>query len=208
MGKLTEQQILDKCRLFENTGGKIVITSLGIAKDMGVPHFKVMQNCRGWLNKGKSTLQVSTYIDRKGEERPYYGLNKEQLIIYYNHCKRSTIENKLKLKNILDEVIIIDNRKEEEFGYKLLNTLKPLNISIETQKTMEGNNYRIDFYLPEFNLAIEYDEEHHFQEDNIVKDKQRKEEIKKILHCEFIRLDCKNDDNYNIGLILKKIFNR
>lgn len=206
--RLTEKELLDKCRLFENTNGEIVITSLGIAKDMGVPHFKIMDNCRKWLNKGKSTLQVSTYKDGKGEERPYYGLNKEQLIIYYNHCKRSTIENKLKLKNILDEVIIIDNRKEEEFGYKLLNTLKPLNISIETQKTMEGNNYRIDFYLPEFNLAIEYDEEHHFQEDNIVKDKQREEEIKKILHCEFIRLNCKNDDNYNIGLILKKIFNR
>lgn len=43
MEKLTEQQILDKCRLFENTGGKIVITSLGIAKDMGIWGFRILR---------------------------------------------------------------------------------------------------------------------------------------------------------------------
>lgn len=208
MERLTEQQILNKCRLFENVNGEVVITSLRIAKDMGVKHSKVMQNCRKWIDKGVNNLQVFTYIDKQGKEKPYYGLNKEQLIIYYNHCKRSTVENKLKLKNLLDDVIVIDDRREERFGYKFLNTLRPLNISIETQKTMKGNNYRIDFYLPEFNLAIEYDEEHHNEEKNRIKDKQREEEIKKVLHCEFIRLNCKNDDNYNIGLVLKKIFNR
>ena len=97
-------------------------------------------------------------------------------------------------------------RFEASFGDKLKNTLKPLNIKVETQKTMFNGKYRIDFYLPEFNLAIEYDEEYHrYQQEE---DKQREEKIKSCLHCEFIRLDYKQDDSYNVGLVLKKIFNR
>lgn len=73
---------------------------------------------------------------------------------------------------------------------------------------MENNNYRIDFYLPEYKLAIEYDEQQHNGEKNKIKDKQREEEIKNELHCDFIRLGYKETNAYNVGLVLKKIFNR
>lgn len=111
--------------------------------------------------------------------------------------------NKITGKEI---VIAISSRFEIEFGQKLKNTFNPLNIEIESQKPMLNGKYRIDFYLPEFNLAIEYDEEQHkyHQEE----DKQREEEIKKVLGCKFIRLDYKQDDNYNIGLVLKEIMGR
>lgn len=99
-------------------------------------------------------------------------------------------------------------RFELSFGEQLEETLKPLGIKIKTQKSMFGGKYRIDFYLPEYNLAIEYDEEHHNEEENKIKDKIREEEIKNELHCEFIRLDYKKTDAYNVGLVLKKIFNR
>ena len=61
--RLTEKELLDKCRLFENTNGEIVITSLQMSKDFGIPHFKIMDNCRKWLNKGTNTLQVLVYKD-------------------------------------------------------------------------------------------------------------------------------------------------
>ena len=99
-------------------------------------------------------------------------------------------------------------RFELSFGEQLEETLKPLGIKIKTQKSMFGGKYRIDFYLPEYNLAIEYDEEHHNEEEKKIKDKIREEEIKNELHCEFIRLDYKETDAYNVGLVLKKIFNR
>lgn len=73
---------------------------------------------------------------------------------------------------------------------------------------MFDEKYRIDFYLPEFNLAIEYDEKQHQQKENKIKDRQREEEIKEVLGCKFIRLDYKQDDNYNIGLVLKEIMGR
>ena len=100
------------------------------------------------------------------------------------------------------------SRFEISFGDQLKQTLKPLNIKVETQKPMFDGKYRIDFYLPEFNLAIEYDEEHHQQKENKVKDGQREEEIKSCLHCKFIRLDYKNTDAYNVGLVLKEIMGR
>ena len=96
-------------------------------------------------------------------------------------------------------------RKENKFGEQLKETLKPFGIKIETQKPIFNGKYRADFYLPEYNLVIEYDEQYHkFQQEE---DKQREEEIKNELHCEFIRLDYKKTDAYNVGLVLKKIFN-
>lgn len=119
---------------------------------------------------------------------------------------------KKSLSNILNKIaeeentVIVSSRSEISFGEILIKTLKLLNIKVETQKTMKENNYRIDFYLPEFNLAIEYDEEYHrYQQEE---DKQREEEIKEVLGCKFIRLDYKQDDNYNIGLVLKEIMGR
>ena len=99
-------------------------------------------------------------------------------------------------------------RFELSFGEQLQETLKPLGIKIEAQKSIFNGKYRIDFYLPEYKLAIEYDEQQHNEEKNRIKDKQREEEIKNELHCEFIRLNYKETDAYNVGLVLKKIFNR
>ena len=97
-------------------------------------------------------------------------------------------------------------RKENKFGEQLKETLKPFGIKIESQKPIFNGKYRADFYLPEYNLVIEYDEQYHkFQQEE---DKQREEEIKNELHCEFIRLNYKETDAYNVGLVLKKIFNR
>ena len=99
-------------------------------------------------------------------------------------------------------------RFELSFGEQLQETLKPLGIKIEVQKSIFNGKYRIDFYLPEYKLAIEYDEEQHNNDINRIKDKQREEEIKNELHCDFIRLNYKDTDAYNVGLVLKKIFNR
>ena len=134
-------------------------------------------------------------------------LNTTKLILNDFHSKIS-VEIKQYLYKIDNKTIdiILDKRFENSFGDKLINTLKPLNIKVETQKPMFNGKYRIDFYLPEFNLAIEYDEEQHkYQQEE---DKQREEGIKEVLGCRFIRLDYKQDDNYNVGLVLKEIMGR
>jgi len=65
-------------------------------------------------------------------------------------------------------------------------------------------NYRIDFYLPKYNLAIEYDEHAHLQ--RIKEDKKRQSEIKEILNCEFIRIE-EGAELHGINKIITFILN-
>ena len=48
-------------------------------------------------------------------------------------------------------------------------------------------NYRIDMYLPQYNIAIEYDEREHLYKKE--KDAKRELEIKQILKCTFLRIN-------------------
>lgn len=98
---------------------------------------------------------------------------------------------------------IIVNRLETSFGQTLTETLKPMNIKLELQKSMFGGKYRIDFYIPKYKLAIEYDEEHHKKQKEA--DLNRQTEIETELNCKFIRLDYNNSDNFNVGIVLNEI---
>ena len=165
----------------------------------------------------KATKKVT--LNNEGKNRAY---NEEEYIITIDMAKEiCMIQRRNKMAGeLLEYLIKKDNREvmvltkhtttrfELSFGEQLQETLKPLGIKIEVQKSIFNGKYRIDFYLPEYKLAIEYDEEQHNNDINRIKDKQREEEIKNELHCDFIRLNYKDTDAYNVGLVLKKIFNR
>lgn len=55
---------------------------------------------------------------------------------------------------------------------------------------IKGLGYFLDGYDPINNVAIEFDEKHHFDTDGNLKekDKEREKQIKKLLNCEFIRI--------------------
>jgi|SaaInlStandDraft_1057018.scaffolds.fasta_scaffold11403_4 hypothetical protein len=55
----------------------------------------------------------------------------------------------------------------------------------------ELSAYFVDFYIPKYNVVIEYDEDGHYEKRNIKKDKERQEYIEDKLGCEFIRIDDK-----------------
>ena len=200
----------------ENT----TIDSMEVSKILKQRHDNVLRKIR--KNEELFTepifgLSKNYYMDKKKQKRPMYTMNNigaMYLMLLFNNGiakeLRCELVSRLKEKDIKIELTngIRFERKENKFGEQLEETLKPLGIKIKTQKSMFGGKYRIDFYLPEYNLAIEYDEEQHNEEENKIKDKIREEEIKNELHCEFIRLDYKKTDAYNVGLVLKKIFNR
>ncbi|ORZ29944.1 hypothetical protein BCR44DRAFT_23410 [Catenaria anguillulae PL171] len=48
------------------------------------------------------------------------------------------------------------------------------------------NKYRIDFFVPELNLAIEFDELHH--NSHVAKDMERQERIQEQIGCKFVRM--------------------
>ena len=107
-------------------------------------------------------------------------------------------------KFIKKEVIIKEiPRMEIRFFEALENVLKPMKIEINNQFTIL--NYRLDGYLPKYNLAIEYDEEHHNY--NYENDKIRENRIINKLNCKFLRLSSENNDFYNVGLVMNFIMN-
>lgn len=108
--------------------------------------------------------------------------------------------------NIQRPIIEQQQRFEHEFRDKLTDVLQPFGYKIICQKSVFKGKYRIDFYIKSLNLAIEYDEAQHFVEPQKSEDIKRQKEIEIELGCEFVRLNYKNTDAYNIGLVMKKIF--
>ena len=97
--------------------------------------------------------------------------------------------------------IYVSNERFEISFFKLLKeALKEIDVKLIHQHYVSG--YRIDFFLPEYNLAIEYDEEHH--KSRTKEDKIREREIKKETGCKFIRCSYKDSNIKNLMKILKE----
>mgnify|MGYP000981975307 CR=1 FL=1 len=98
--------------------------------------------------------------------------------------------------------IYVSNERFEISFFKLLKkALKEIDVKLIHQYYVSG--YRIDFFLPEYKLAIEYDEEHH--KSRTKEDKIREREISKEIGCKFIRCSYKEDNIKNLMKILKEI---
>ena len=98
-------------------------------------------------------------------------------------------------------------RKEIKFLDKLEQALEPFNIKGEKQYPININHkhYGIDYYIPQLNIAVEYDEKGHSSY-TYEEHEGRQKEIEKKLVCRFIRVTDKKSDEYNIGLVFKKLF--
>ena len=88
-----------------------------------------------------------------------------------------------------DSVFYIKPERDEElFGVKLFDFIGNLT-EIKKQYPIAG--FRLDFYLPEFNIAIEYDEDHH--KSQVEQDIDRQINIEDLLGCDFVRVDHDNE---------------
>ena len=114
-----EKELIEKCELFKNTNGEVVITSLELARilNMEDKHYKIMDNIKKWvISTNTLKVGVKKYVDNKGEERPYYELDKYAFMLYATHIKGM---DELKVKIIKDyeamEKYIIQTNQEEQF---------------------------------------------------------------------------------------------
>ena len=190
----------------------------------GEPYFvgKDVAEILGYSNSSKA---VSTHVDDEDKIMEMIAhfqngnIVKTQTALInenglYNLLAKSqtlSVAYKTELKNwlvslglIQDELLLIE-RKEIKFLDKLQEALKPFDL--EGIKQYKVLNYRIDFYIPKLNIAIEYDENEH--KDYSYKQQQgRQKEIENSLGCDFIRISDKQNDEYNIGLVLLHISNK
>jgi len=183
-----------------------VFSSQKIATAFGKRHDHILRDIRklqDYDNTLKKLFTLTSYKDKYGREQPKYLMNKAGFLLLTSTLRGKRV---LDIKiNILKETNMIPPplpiRRESSFVKELAKALKPLNINFVIQHQVL--NYKIDIYLPEFNLAIEYDENHH----NFSKreDLNRESKIKEEINCTFLRLSEEYENSYNIGLVFKNI---
>ena len=86
------------------------------------------------------------------------------------------------------------------FFYFFYNVLSAL-YGITGLRQYKVLRYRIDYYIYEKNIAIEYDENDH-KNYTYEQHEGRQYEIEEMIGCKFIRLSDRNTDEYNIKLVL------
>lgn len=166
------------------------------------------------LTKGNFTLSdyfiKSTYKDAKGQTRKCYECTKIGCELI---CQKSTGKGGYLLANKLQELfpsekdsmtLLYIDRPEITFINELEDALKSFNI--QGIRQFNVLSYRIDYYIPSLNIAIEYDENNH-KHYTYEQHEGRQQEIEKELGCRFIRVSDNNTNSYNIGLVIKEIFN-
>ena len=115
---------------------------------------------------------------------------------YVGTQQRNDILKKFNIENYA----FFATRQEIEFVDTLTKILEPFNFTCTKQ--YQVLNYRIDLYIKELNIAIEYDEKHHLaqaEEDDI-----RQKTIEKQLGCKFIRVSNQDSHLWNCGYIFKE----
>ena len=135
-------------------------------------------------------------------ERDIYSLIENSELISCN-IKQSLIEW-LSSEGLICKCRFLHSRKEIEFIDQLEQALQPFNIKGKRQ--FQVLSYFIDYYIPSLNIAIEYDENEHINY-SYEQHEGRQRNIEKELGCRFIRVSDKNTDSYNIGFVIKNIFN-
>lgn len=197
----TNEELDMKVRVVEINGepwlvGKDVAEVLGYAR----PTKTIQDHVDA---EDKKSIKI---VDSIGRLQNTPVINERGVYCLLQRSRLSNIQKQELLSSLnLKEKFVLTSRKEIEFIDQLEETLKPFNlIGIRQYKI---NSYRIDYYIPSLNLAIEYDENDH-RGYSYEAHEGRQKEIEDTLKCRFIRVTDDNTNNFNIGLVLKEMFNR
>lgn len=111
---------------------------------------------------------------------------------------------KLNINNT-ESIIIKEYKSRDEIEFfKLLNPIiNSLGYEIINQYSV--SSYRIDGYIPQLKLAIEYDENEH-KNYTYEKHEGRQEKIENKLGCKFIRVSDEYNYGVALGIVIKELF--
>jgi very-short-patch-repair endonuclease len=109
----------------------------------------------------------------------------------------------IKALGLKTDTLVLKSNKEAEFGEMLIDTLSTFKPELQIVTQYVVSDYQLDFYIPEANLVIEFDETAHKyrKQQDIV----RENKLKAVLDCKIIRVN--EDDNLSkaIGNILREV---
>ena len=140
------------------------------------------------------------------DNKKYITINDVRRLITLSHTdnsKKESFINFLKNNEYIDyNEIFTSTRKEIKFLNELEEVLSPIGIKGIRQYPILS--YRIDYYIPKLNLAVEYDENDH-KDYSFETHELRQKNIENNLNCKFIRLSDSNTNLNNIGIVINEI---
>ena len=161
------------------------------------------------LDKNVQFKQGVSFNYKELGQRGGYLVNETGLLKLITHNEIISIKQRENIINFFKNFgmlngVVFNSRKEIEFIDKLERALLAFNITGNKQHNVL--DYRIDYYIPSLNVAIEYDENGH-RDYTYEAHELRQELIQKELGCRFIRVTDEKNDEFNIGLVIKELFN-
>lgn len=130
--------------ILKSKDGKILASSLEVAKKFGKRHDSILRDIDKILESDLNLQKhfvLSTYKNSRGRIYRAYALDKTAQNILYTKYKYSTMSPRFEIKFL-----------------NLLKEMFPSEIIIPQYQIL---NYRIDFFMPNLCMIIEYDEEQH-----------------------------------------------
>lgn len=139
---------------------------------------------------------------------------KEDIFLTFQAFKSFTLlsrkKNSAYILNIISEIdsgninVTVRTRLEMDFKDLLFACISWKTLIIPQFYCAYGDKkYFVDFYIPEFKLAIEYDEKYHKSQQT--KDKLRQKILEALLDCTFIRVK-QGEESLAISQICQKVF--
>lgn len=170
-----------------------------LCNDLGFTYYpKFLQKCRNVAELTGTNLE-DYRVDKKRllnagistKLRTEYDVPLEFAIAVTEHTLITNPNRATVLANLYKEkgVAVVTTalpRKEIRFAAELYAYLSVLGIVMETQKYV--GTYRVDIYLPEYNLVIEYDENHHTHETINIDDVKRAQYLHETIGCTILRV--------------------
>lgn len=180
-----------------------MITSLQIAEVLGKLHNDLMKCIRNAMAKGMVGFTESSYINTRGKIYPMFTMDINTAKQFISTLKGISQEqlNALGIDDL--NVVFKNTRFETSFIDMLEEALLELEITGFRQFNVDG--YRLDFFIPDYNLAIEYDEEQHYSEANRHADNLRQAYVENKIGAKFIRCDYRDSDIKNVMKVIKEV---
>lgn len=157
----------------------LTMSTLEIAELTGKRHDNVMEDTRKMLTE----LEIA--VNNATRTREIFNLDKEECLTLLHGYKFMSNEAYSKVVEYFKDVEITPKfvRKEYSFGEDIVKKLFD-GYTVISQFSVLGK-YKLDWYIPELKLAIEFDEQHH--KSSKAKDEKRLKDIEKALGCKFLR---------------------
>lgn len=144
---------------------------------------------------------------KNSRQKPVYYVNEEVVRMLRDTATTTTdrVGYQKAYESIGGDPMIMNvmTRYEDTFSEKIHDLMSVL--GVEIKREYQILRFSVDFYLPEYNLAIEYDEPHHDLREQKIADEERQQLILKKNNTETIRLKSTDNDTINLGKVILKL---